>query len=166
MKVKVSAPAKLMLYGEHSVVHNHPCIVTAVDQRLYLEAEKIIEPTFVLDAPQVGIKNYTKPVVKLRKGPIKPGAAFVEFAVSNFFRSHKQLGGIRIKTKSKFSSKFGFGSSSASVVATIFALSKLYNVKLTQKQTFDLAYMTVLDVQRAGSGFDIAAAVYGGTIYF
>ena len=37
-KVVVSAPGKLMLLGDHAVVHNRPCLVTAVDQRIYLTA--------------------------------------------------------------------------------------------------------------------------------
>ena len=38
-KVRVSAPGKLMLFGEHAVVYNHPCLVTAVDQRMRVEIE-------------------------------------------------------------------------------------------------------------------------------
>lgn len=74
--------------------------------------------------------------------------------------------GLKITTKSDFSSQMGFGSSSASTVCTIFALSKLLDIKLTTKQLFDLSYKTVLDIQGKGSGFDIAAAIYGGTLCF
>ncbi|MBU3978906.1 mevalonate kinase, partial [Patescibacteria group bacterium] len=62
--------------------------------------------------------------------------------------------------------RFGFGSSSASVVCVIKAMSELFNLNLSPKEIFDLSYKTVLDVQGAGSGFDVAAAVYGGTVYF
>ena len=37
-KVVVSAPGNTIL-GDHAVVHNRPCLVTAVDQRIYLTAE-------------------------------------------------------------------------------------------------------------------------------
>ena len=32
--ITASAPAKLMLYGEHAVVYGVPCVVTAVDLRV------------------------------------------------------------------------------------------------------------------------------------
>ncbi|MBI3386063.1 hypothetical protein HY031_03200 [Candidatus Gottesmanbacteria bacterium] len=45
-------------------------------------------------------------------------------------------------------------------------MSELSGKKLDNKQLFDLAYKTVLDIQGKGSGFDVAAAIYGGTLYF
>lgn len=161
-----------MLLGEHAVVYGHPCIVTAVDQRFYLTAEIIDQPVFILRAPEVGIKNYQKPISKIGRGIIPQSAKFVELATRSLLvLSRKPQGetlfkGIRISTHSDFSSQYGFGSSSASTVCTIFALSKLLNIKLTQKQLFDLAYKTVLEIQGKASGFDIAAAIWGGTLYF
>ena len=37
--IKVSAPGKLMLMGEHAVVYGQPCIVTAVNRRMMVELE-------------------------------------------------------------------------------------------------------------------------------
>jgi mevalonate kinase len=37
---------------------------------------------------------------------------------------------------------------------------------LDKKKIFEMAYAAVLDVQGKGSGFDVAAAVYGGTVYY
>lgn len=165
-KISVSAPGKLMLLGEHAVVYNHPCIVTAVGQRMKLTAETIKESVFELNAADVDVTNYKKPLSKLGRGNIPKGARFVEIALMNFLKKYPQKSGIQIKTASEFSSEFGFGSSSASTVCTIFALAKLFKVKLTQKQIFDLSYKTVLTIQDKGSGFDVAAAIYGGTLYF
>ena len=37
---------------------------------------------------------------------------------------------------------------------------------MDNKKLFDLAYKTVLSVQEVGSGFDLTAAIWGGTIFF
>lgn len=165
-KITVSAPGKLMLFGEHAVVYNRPCIVTAVSQRMKATVELTNTSVFELQAPSVQIVNYIKPISDLGEGKIPKGAKFVEIAVLNFFNKYDIKQGIKITTESEFSSQFGFGSSSAVTVCVIKALSVLFDLKLSEKELFDLAYKTVLDVQKKGSGFDVAAAIYGGTIYF
>ena len=166
-KVTVSSPGKLMLFGEHAVVYNHPCLVTAVDQRIRLTAEVLSSQDFELEATDVDVTGYKKSISELGKGEIPKGAKFVEIAVKNTAEQYSLKNkGLRITTNSEFSSKFGFGSSSASTVCTVFALSQLFGLKLSKKQLFDLAYKTVLDIQGKGSGFDVAAVVFGGTVYF
>lgn len=64
--------------------------------------------------------------------------------------------------KSAFSGKYGFGSSAAVTVATLKAIRPIAENRVL----FDAAYKIVLDVQGIGSGFDVAAATYGGTLYF
>lgn len=165
-KITVSAPGKLMLLGEHAVVYNHPCLVTAVDQRMTATVEKTHDALFRLDAPDVHISRYVKPISEIGSGNIPKGAQFVEVAVKNVYKKYHLSEGVSIETSSEFSALFGFGSSSASTVCVVKALSELFNLRLNEKDIFDLAYATVLDIQGKGSGFDIAAAVYGGTLYF
>lgn len=166
MKRTVSAPGKLMLLGEHAVVYNRPCLVTSVDQRLYLQIEYIEKPVLIIEAEDVGIVGYERPLEEVGSGTLPKSVRFIEHAVRNFGLRYPFENGISIKTKSEFSSEFGFGSSSATAVCTIKALSELLDAKLEKKEIFEIAYKTVLDVQGAGSGFDIAAAVYGGTLYY
>ena len=160
-----------MLLGEHSVVYGHPCIVTAVDQRLFLTITLNDKRSILtIDAPDVGIERYEKSLDELGKGDIPKGAKFVEIAVRNFLSLQgvplQEGFGLYINTKSDFSSQFGFGSSSASTVCVVKALSELFDLNLSDREIFDLSYKTILDIQGTGSGFDIAAAIYGGTLYF
>lgn len=166
IKVTVSAPGKLMLFGEHAVVYDHPCLVTAVDQRITLTAEILDSSDFELEASDVDVTGYKKSISELGQGDIPKGAKFVEIAVKNFYDKYDLSKGIRITTSAEFSSKFGFGSSSASTVCAVKALSELFDLKLDKKGVFDLAFKAVLDIQGKGSGFDVAAATYGGTLYF
>lgn len=165
-QITVSAPGKLMLLGEHAVVYGRPCIVTAVNQRMKATIELTDEPVFQLNAPDVQVADYKKPMSELGIGDIPKGAKFVEIAIKNFSEKHPIQGGVKVTTSSKFSSQFGFGSSSASTVCIIKALSELTGAALDNKAIFNLSHKTVLDIQGKGSGFDVAAAVYGGTLYF
>jgi mevalonate kinase len=74
--------------------------------------------------------------------------------------------GLKITTKAGFKATFGFGSSSAVTVCTAKAVSELFGLNLDNKSLFDICYKTVIDVQGKGSGFDLAAAIWGGTLLF
>jgi len=165
-KVTVSAPGKLMLLGEHAVVYDRPCLVTAIDWRIKIKAERTNEPVLKIEARDIGLKGYEKPLENIKKSAVPKEAKFIEVAVGNFFEKYKIQGGIKMESKSEFSSKFGLGSSSATIACTIKALSELFGVEMKQRDIFDLSYKTILDIQGKGSGFDAAAAVYGGTLYF
>jgi mevalonate kinase len=156
-----------MLFGEHAVVYGHPCIVTAIDQRINVSVGRNPRPVVRIEAPDIGVTNYRKEVGCLGKDVnIPKGVKFMETAVRNFFEKYKIKSGLEIKTKSEFSSQFGFGSSSAVTVGVTKALSELFDVRLKKQELFDLSYKTVLDIQGVGSGFDIAAAIWGGTLWF
>ncbi len=147
MKINASAPGKLMLFGEHAVVYNRPCIVTAVSSRIYVSVEKT-SGRFLIDAPQVKDLRFVEETVKM-------------------FKNRYQVGnGLTIQTHSDFSHQYGFGSSSAVTVALISALAKTYQLYLSKKEIFNLGYKIALEVQGVGSGFDIAAATFGGVLYF
>lgn len=165
-RMTVSAPGKLMLLGEHAVVYNHPCLVTAVDQRMKTIVEVLDSQEFQLEAPDVKVEGYKKVLSELGIGDIPKGAQFVEIAIKNIAEKHPLKTGLRVTTNSEFSSQFGFGSSSASTVCTIKAVSEILGLNLSNREIFDIAYKTVLDIQGKGSGFDVAAAVFGGTLYF
>lgn len=164
--ITISVPGKLMLMGEHAVVYGRPCIVTAVDKRMRITVELLDQPILQLTAPELNISQYQKSITEVGKGKILQEVKFAEIAVRNFIDRYKVTSGLTIKTQSDFSSNFGFGSSSAVTVGIIKALAELFNIPLAPKDLFDLSYKTVLDVQGIGSGFDVAAAIYGGTIFF
>ena len=90
-KITVSAPGKLMLLGEHAVVYGRPCIVTAVNQRMKATVQLLDQPVFQLEAPDVQVTNYQKPMSELGTGDIPKGAKFIEIAVNNYLSFLRSL---------------------------------------------------------------------------
>lgn len=166
MKVTTSAPGKLMLYGEHAVVYGLPCIVTAVDQRVRVSVEPNGEGEIHVCSPNVGLDEYHKKIERLGQDDLPKSMAFVEMLVKRFYEKNGISEGIRILTESDFSTQFGFGSSAAVVSALVLALAEYFDVKMSKQEMFEMAYQAVLDVQGVGSGFDVAASIYGGTLYY
>lgn len=155
-----------MLLGEHSVVYDQPCLVTAVDLRLLVQVQANDRPDFVLTAPDLGVFAYQRPLGELTQGNLPKAVSFVETAYYLLLERFPQAQGLRVHSYNQFQSAYGLGSSSASVVAFLAAAADFYDLKLDQWALFDLAYRTVLQVQGVASGFDLASAIWGGTLYY
>lgn len=159
-----------MLLGEHAVVHNRACLVTAMDTRLYMTVTLTGtgDDTFTIHAPDVGVENAQRALKHaFAEGqPLARGTRFIESALAVFRDRYGLSQGLHIATRSDFANTKGLGSSSATVACMLFALSQLFDLALTPRQMFDLGLEAVLNVQQTGSGFDLAAAIYGGTLYY
>ncbi len=165
MTITVSAPGKLMLFGEHAVVYNRPCIVTAVGLRFYVTLEETNGNSITIDS-SLENEQYKISVPDLISSSIYPDkVSFVLAAIQHLYRKYGIDKGIAVTTRGPDRS-FGLGSSSAITVAIVKALSELFSLNLSTSEMFDLSYQAVLTVQKKASGFDVAAALYGGTIYF
>jgi mevalonate kinase len=163
-QITASAPGKLMLLGEHAVVYGRPCLVTAVG-RWQATVAPASDNLLHVTAPDVGLFDCALPLTG-SVGEVPTGARFIAAAVQEFRRQHGGRGGLRVSTSSHFSSRYGLGSSAAVTVAMLQALAAWHGVPLSERELFDLGRRAVLAVQGVGSGFDVAAAVYGGTLYF
>ena len=161
MQVTASAPGKLVLYGDHAVVHGQPGIVTAVDHRYRVTATRLGEPL-------LRIKTATAPERTVRLGEggwtFSAQTAFVEAAVKHLQQELSLDGGFRIVTDGPAQS-YGLGSSSAVTVATLAATAALCDAALSRDWLYRMARAAVLEVQGTGSGLDVAASTYGGTLY-
>lgn len=152
----VSIPGKLMLLGEHAVVYGYPCIVTTVNKYLTVKVKKINEKQDIILTHGVSDDR------------------FVRKAIVVFRDKFSMRQPIHLETKSELGN-YGLGSSSAVVVATLKALIKLFKQEtprlwrgggISNRQLFNLSYKVVQKVQGLGSGFDLAACIWGGTVYF
>jgi len=164
-KTKFSAPGKLILFGEYAVLYGFPCIGVAVDKRIFCEVQKVKEKKIFLSAPEVSVKNVSfdiEDIDKMKEKKIK----FLLKALSLFFQEYKIQSGLKIKTKSQFSFKYGLGSSAATVVSLLSCLFNLFQRRASKKEIFDLALRSVFNVQKIASGADVAFSTFGGIVYF
>lgn len=149
MPLIISAPGKLMLFGEHGVVYGYPCITTAMDTCLTVSIEPTNDGKVTVDAPDVKDTRFVDAAIAL--------------AVKTWHISGK---GFHLATKSPFSGCYGFGSSSAVTVATLKAITALFHLNVDDRALFDASYEVVRSIQGQASGFDVASAVFGRTLYF
>jgi mevalonate kinase len=157
-----------MLIGEHAVVHGRPCLVTAMDSRLYLTLSLVRDDTFTIHAPDVGVEQAQGRLTDIFANgqALARGTRFIESSIA-VFREHFGLDqGLRIETHSDFSSQLGLGSSSATVACTLFALAQITELEIEPLRLFELGLEAIYRVQKTGSGFDLAAAIYGGTLLY
>jgi len=146
-----SAPGKLMIFGEHSAVYGNPCIATSINKRVdvYLYKNKDV----IIDA--LGIKSRFPSDAEQHK--------LLNLTIKKFFEKYGRKN-FEIKTKSI---PKGLGGSSAVVVATVKCLSAFYNLDLSNDEIFKFSYEIIKKAQKGNaSGYDVAVAVYGGTIRY
>ncbi|MAS34464.1 MAG: mevalonate kinase [Anaerolineaceae bacterium] len=166
MKITASAPGKLVLFGDHAAVYGKPCLVTAVDLRFSTTVEPLDEPVVEISTPQLREQGETyrvqRDAVSARN---RRETAFVEAALRQLIDRYKVTSGFHVDTEGP-QVTFGLGSSSAIAAATLVAAAQQLKLEIDKREIFDLVYAAVLDVQGTGSGVDVAAAVYGGTVYY
>jgi len=163
--IKVSAPGKLMLLGEHAVLNGHSCLVAAINKRIFVETafnnkKKVNIFSEEFGEYSIGICD----VLKTQNFETNKNFKFVLSAVKTILSSEQ---GVDIKISSEFPSNFGLGSSAALTVATVHSLSVLFNLSLSKQQVFQKSYKSVFNAQgKLGSGFDIAASTFGGILLY
>jgi mevalonate kinase len=173
-RLTVSAPGKLFLLGEHAVVFEGKCLITAVDARLHMTLTLLRDTSSLLKilAPDVGLLDWMAPLETIiNQSAFSGKGRFIESCVALFHRQYPSIVDLKtvslsIETASDFSASLGLGSSSATVAACLYGLAKLFDVELSLDQLFDMGIAAIQQVQQLGSGADLAAAIYGGTLYY
>ncbi|WP_455464645.1 phosphomevalonate kinase [Candidatus Hodarchaeum mangrovi] len=182
--ITLSAPGKLMLSGEWSVLEkNVPCIVLAVDQRVKVSIEASEFFQVILEDFKINSR------VEVSKQGIKfdidnPHLDFTRFSMETAFK-YLQEKNIPFKPFKLFSTtdietvkgegnnemKVGFGSSAAAVIAIIGSIlyfHNAFNFSFRDKELlFKLGIIAHYYGQgKLGSGFDVAASTFGGALVY
>lgn len=142
----VSAPGKIYLLGEHSVVYGRPALIAAIDRRLYVEIKKNKKT-------EINTSENTKLVWET-----------VKVFQKNF--SVDKLPPCEITITSQIPTGSGLGSSAALSAALLGALMKFVKNLWNPNKINELAYEVEKKAHGNPSGADNTAVVFGGLVWY
>ena len=150
MKISYSAPGKIILSGEHSVVYTKPALVTAVDLILTVTIEEGKSDSLRSDV--AAALKYCDGIVREYLDKQKTEINDRSFVFS---------------LESTIPEGRGMGSSAAFCVATVASLLHFYTGHGYDKETINsLAYKCEHHFHGMPSGVDVSASCFGGLIYY
>lgn len=173
---EVRAPGKLYIAGEYAVVEpGQPAVLVAIDRYITVSVVPASDAGHIRsdqyeNLPLVWHRLDGDLVIEYEETPY----SFVLSAIRVVEQAARSLGAplslfdldITSELDDASGRKFGLGSSAAVTVGTVRALAQFYGLRLSEMELFKLALMASDDVQRSGSGGDIAASMFGGWIAY
>src|SRR3989344_6370112 len=148
--ISFSAPAKVILSGEHAVVYGKPAIVSSIDLRLKFTVTNLDRSS------QDG--NSSKDIL------------FISERVKEYLRKQKikfEDKPFGFEIKSDIPIGRGLGSSAALCVAASAAFLEFYiGKKFSKEEINNVAYKAEKYFHKNASGVDVSASCFGGLIYY
>lgn len=170
MPVVASAPAKIILFGEHFVVYGEPAIVVAIDKRARVQAEKRNDKRLYIKSENLKISGYYEnSIFRIETGdPREARMKFepVKLITEKILHKYGSSVGISLQIDSAVPVGAGLGSSAAVAAATTAAVSGLLDVKLSREDILRSALEAEKTMHGTPSGVDPAIATFGGTLLF
>jgi len=167
--VTASAPAKVILFGEHFVVFGEPAVVLAIDKRAYATAQLRKDERIYIKSVDLRVSGTFKGKrFETEKGGSEARIKLepVKNAVQQVLERAERKTGVNVSINSDIPVSAGLGSSAAVATSTILAVSNLLGIDLSRDQIFYMAYESERLVHGTPSGIDPAIATYGGTLQF
>ncbi len=169
LKATASAPAKIILCGEHAVVFYEPAIVMAIDKQAYVTVEARSDQAIYIKSRNLGVSGrYERGRFKLGVGggAAKSKLDPIRIAVEKTLELAEKKMGLNVLVDSDIPVAAGLGSSAAVAVATIAATGKLLETSLSKEKICSIAYEAEKTVHEQPSGIDNYISTYGGITIF
>ncbi len=161
MKSIASAPGKIILFGEHFVVHGTPAILAAIDKRVTVTSaftdNNIIRVNSELGTLNVPVSSPYEEV----KSEFRP---FVYLA-NEMITSNQNVNGLEITINSDIPIGVGLGSSSACCVAATASISGLFK-EVSSEENLKMSIEAEKTIFPDTSGADCTVCTYGGIIEY
>ena len=161
MKSIASAPGKIILFGEHFVVHGTKAILAAIDKRVTVTTtfteNKTIKVNSELGTLDVPVSSPYEEV----KSEFRP---FVYLA-NEMITSNQNVNGLEITINSDIPIGVGLGSSSACCVAATASISGLFK-EVSSEENLKMSIEAEKTIFPDTSGADCTVCTYGGIIEY
>jgi len=161
LKSIASAPGKIILFGEHFVVHGTKAILAAIDKRVTVTTtfteNKTIKINSELGTIEVPISSSHEEV----KNEFRP---FVYLA-NKIINSDQNVSGLEITIDSDIPIGVGLGSSSACCVAAVASICGLFK-ELSSEEILRMSIEAEKTIFPDTSGADCTVCTYGGMIEY
>lgn len=184
--IKVYAPGKLILSGEHAVVYGQPALAMAVNRYVTATVTRETVPQVLFDLSDlshhsrfsVDALHHFKNKIKQKyyrfisgdysiRDVLQKPFELAQFAMSvlaealNLTLPH----GVKIQVQSDLPIGCGMGSSAATIVSVMHAISRYMQQPITPEKLFSLALEAEKMQHGHSSGLDLHVALQGGCLY-
>jgi mevalonate kinase len=170
MGVVASAPAKVILFGEHFVVYGEPAIVLAIDRRVYATVDRRTDKKIRVESANMGFSGcFENGRFTVEKGePQEAGLKFeaIKMAAEKIMKMQGEIVGLDIDINSSIPVGAGLGSSAAVISAVTLATGSLLGAKMSKEDVFRITCETEKYVHGTTSGVDPAISTFGGILLF
>jgi len=161
LKSIASAPGKIILFGEHFVVHGTDAILAAIDKRVTVTTtfteNKTIKVNSELGTLEVPISSSYEEA----KSEFRP---FI-FLANKMINSNQNVSGLEVTIDSDIPIGVGLGSSSACCVAAAASICGLFK-ELSSEEILNLSIEAEKTIFPDTSGADCTVCTYGGMIEY
>jgi mevalonate kinase len=161
LKSIASAPAKIILFGEHFVVHGTKAILAAIDKRVAVTSSFTDNNTIKINSELGTIEVPISSSHEEVKSEFRP---FV-FLANKMINSNQNVSGLEITIDSDIPIGVGLGSSSACCVAATASISGLFK-ELSSEESLSMSIEAEKTIFPDTSGADCTVCTYGGMIEY
>ena len=161
MKSIASAPGKIILFGEHFVVHGTKAILAAIDKRVTVTSVFTNAGTLKVNSQLGTLEVPISSSYEEVKSEFRP---FVYLA-NKIINSNQNVNGLEVTIDSDIPIGVGLGSSSACCVAAAASISELFK-ELSSEEILNISIEAEKTIFPDTSGADCTVCTYGGMIEY
>jgi len=161
LKSIASAPGKIILFGEHFVVHGTKAILAAIDKRVTVTSVFTNAGTLKVNSQLGTLEVPISSSYEEVKSEFRP---FVYLA-NKIINSNQNVNGLEVTIDSDIPIGVGLGSSSACCVAAAASISELFK-ELSSEEILNISIEAEKTIFPDTSGADCTVCTYGGMIEY